>query len=72
MLSMGFRESLSCGFGEQQLYYESPVNSHPAHRRFGEGIDVAANYGSSNPVVELWRSQVESLELVNDAERRSY
>ena len=33
---------------------------------------VAANYGSSNPVVELWRSQVESLELVNDAERRSF
>jgi len=42
MLIMGFRESLSCGFDEQQLYYESPVNSHPTHRCFGEGIDASA------------------------------
>jgi hypothetical protein len=41
---MGFRESLSCGFGEQQLYYESPVNSYLTHRHFGEGIAEPYDY----------------------------
>jgi hypothetical protein len=36
---MGFRESLSCGFGEQQLYYESPFTSRLTYRHFGEGIE---------------------------------
>jgi len=29
---------LKCGFGTQQLYYDSPFCSHSTHRRLGEGI----------------------------------
>jgi hypothetical protein len=41
---MGFRKSLSCGFGEQQLYYESPVSSYPTYRHFGEGIGGSGGF----------------------------
>jgi hypothetical protein len=33
---------------------------------------VTANYEQNNPVVELWRTQVESLDKINDPERRSF
>ncbi len=33
---------------------------------------IEANYARDNPVVELWRSQIESLDIVNDPDRRSY
>lgn len=33
---------------------------------------IIANYERSNPVVELWRTQVESLDKVNDPDRRSF
>jgi hypothetical protein len=33
---------------------------------------IEANYARDNPVIELWRSQVESLDIVNDPDRRSY
>lgn len=33
---------------------------------------IIANYERSNPVVELWRTQVESLDKVNDPENRSF
>lgn len=33
---------------------------------------ITANYERNNPVVELWRTQVESLPKINDPERRSF
>jgi len=33
---------------------------------------ITANYERNDPVVELWRTQVESLDKVNDPERRSF
>jgi len=39
MSIMGFPESLSGGFAQQQLYYESPFSSHLTHCHFGEGIE---------------------------------
>lgn len=33
---------------------------------------IIANYKRRNPIVELWRTQVESLAKVNDPERRSF
>ncbi|MBK9094477.1 MAG: DEAD/DEAH box helicase [Anaerolineae bacterium] len=33
---------------------------------------ITANFERSNPVVELWRTQVESLDKINDLERRSF
>jgi len=44
MLIMGFRVSLSWDVYAPQLYYESPINSHLAHTRFGEGIDPKDDY----------------------------
>ncbi|MBK8433765.1 MAG: DEAD/DEAH box helicase [Chloroflexi bacterium] len=33
---------------------------------------IKANYKRNNPVVELWRTQIESLDAINDPKRRSF